>query len=71
LSRIYLSDVIRDEFEKNETQSLKDLFEVVQAHENYSHLSPKNIKHKIRSTIYSMQQSNEIQKVGTALYKKV
>lgn len=64
-----IADIIRSEFNKKNTLTLSELYEIVSKNPNLN-IDPSKIKHRIRSTIYSLQQSNEIARIERNTYKK-
>lgn len=71
MEHVSLVDIIRKAFDEKTTQTLKDLFILVQGNENYSQFKPTQIKRKIRKCIFNLQENKEVEKVGTSIYKKV
>ena len=61
--------LIRNEFNKGKELSLDQLYSILSKNPDMK-LTPSILKHRIRSSIYSLQQNNEITRVGEARYKK-
>ena len=63
------SQRVRSEFEKGEELTLDELYEILSKNPLLK-VDPSKLKHRIRSTIYSLQKANEIVRLRDATYKK-
>jgi len=66
--KLGLSKMIFDEFEKNGTRTLEDLFSVVSQSSQIN--DDAKLKHNIRASIYNLKQRGKIKRVGDSTYKK-
>jgi len=65
-----LNIVILDAFEEKNELSLKELYEIITEHPEFTwELSV--MKHRVRSALYNMQQFNKIVRSGNSIYKKL
>ena len=62
--------LIRNEFNKGKELSLDQIYATLSKNPDLK-LSTSILKHRIRSSIYSLQQSNEVTRIGDSLYKKI
>ena len=65
-----ITDIIRNEFDKNDEVTLDELYNVLAKNPIVKHLESSKIKHRVRSTIYSLKKGNSIVQIGKATYKK-
>lgn len=65
-----ITDIIRNEFNKNDEITLEELYDILAKNPIVKHLDSRKIKHRVRSTIYSLKKGNSIIQVGKATYKK-
>lgn len=65
-----IADIIRAEFNKGNELTLGDLHKVLLKHPEIT-IEHSKLGHRIRSTIYSLNKSNEIVRIGKSTYKKV
>lgn len=68
--RVNLAEVVRAEFENKKQLTLEDLYKLLSQNSDIN-IEPSKLKHRIRSTIYSLQQSKKIKRVGGAIYEKI
>lgn len=63
------SDIVRKVFENGEPIALTKIYEIISKNPDVK-VEPANLKHRVRSAIYSLQQSKEVVRVGGTMYKK-
>jgi len=61
--------LVRSEFNKGNELTLDQLYATFLKNPDLK-LSTPILKHRIRSSIYSLQKSNEVTRIGDACYKK-
>jgi len=61
--------LLRNEFDKGNAITLDYLYGLLAKNPDLK-LNSSTLKHRIRSTIYALQKSNEIVRVAAATYKK-
>ena len=59
--------LVKEEFRKNNTRTLGDLYEALSENSEVS-LEGTTLKHRIRSAIYGLKQSNKVEHVSKAQY---
>ena len=59
--------IVKDEFRKNSTRTLKDLYDALDAHPNVN-LTGTTLKHRIRSALYGLKQAQKVDLVGKSTY---
>ena len=59
--------LVKDEFRQNKTRTLEDLYDTLSENPVVS-LEGTTLKHRIRSAIYGLKQSNKVEHVGKAQY---
>ena len=62
------AQIVKDEFSKNKTRTLKELYDALDAHPDVS-LSGTTLKHRIRSALYGLKQAQKVELVSKATYK--
>jgi len=65
-----ITDIIKKEFDEREKITLKELYELLSKNPNIG-VDHSKLKHRIRSTLYSLKHSNNIKRVGEATYEKI
>ena len=63
------ADIVRKVFENGEPIALTEIYEIISKDPDVK-VEPVNLKHRVRSAIYSLQQSKEVVRVGGTMYKK-
>ena len=58
---------VKDEFMKNKTRTLEELYDTLSENPEVS-LEGTVLKHRIRSAIYGLKQSNKVKHVSKAQY---
>ena len=58
---------VKDEFMKNKTQTLEELYDTLSKNPEVS-LEGTVLKHRIRSAIYGLKQANNVELVSKATY---
>ena len=61
------SHIVQDEFSKNNTRTLKELYDALDAHPDVI-LSGTTLKHRIRSALYGLKQAQKVELVSKATY---
>ena len=61
------AQIVKDEFHKNRTRTLKELYDALDAHPNVS-LTGTTLKHRIRSALYGLKQAGKIDLTSKATY---
>ena len=61
------AQIVKDEFRKNSTRTLKDLYDTLDAHPDVN-LTGTTLKHRIRSALYGLKQAQKVDLVGKATY---
>jgi len=61
------AQIVKDEFSKNNTRTLKELYDALDAHPDVS-LSGTTLKHRIRSALYGLKQAQKIELISKATY---
>ena len=64
------ADIVRKAFENGEPITLTELYDVILKNPD-AKVEPANLKHRVRSAIYSLQKSKEVVRVGGTTYKKI
>ena len=59
--------LVKDEFRKNKTRTLAELYDALSSNSEIS-LEGTTLKHRIRSAIYGLKQSNKVKHVSKAQY---
>ena len=59
--------LVKDEFEKNKTRTLAELYDALSSNSEVS-LEGTTLKHRIRSAIYGLKQTNKVELVSKATY---
>ena len=59
--------LVKEEFRQNKTRTLKELYDALSENSEVS-LEGTTLKHRIRSAIYGLKQSDKIKHVGKAKY---
>jgi len=61
------ANLVKDEFRENKTVTLGQLYDTLSANSDVS-LEGNILKHRIRSAIYGLKQSNKVKLVSKAKY---
>ena len=61
------AQIVKDEFSKNKTRTLKELYDALDAHPDVS-LSGTTLKHRIRSALYGLKQAGKVELTSKATY---
>ena len=59
--------LVKDEFAQNKTRTLAQLYDTLSSNPEIS-LEGTTLKHRIRSAIYGLKQSNKVKHVSKAQY---
>ena len=59
--------IVKDEFKKNKTRTLAELYDALSSNSEVS-LEGTTLKHRIRSAIYGLKQTNKVELVSKATY---
>ncbi len=59
--------LVKDEFKKNKTRTLAELYDALSSNSEVS-LEGTTLKHRIRSAIYGLKQTNKVKLVSKATY---
>ena len=59
--------LVKDEFRQNKTRTLEDLYDTLSENPDVT-LEGTTLKHRIRSAIYGLKQSNKVKLVSKAQY---
>ena len=59
--------LVKDEFKKNKTRTLVQLYDTLSSNSEVS-LEGTTLKHRIRSAIYGLKQTNKVELVSKATY---
>ena len=59
--------LVKDEFRKNITRTLAELYDALSSNSEVS-LEGTTLKHRIRSAIYGLKQTNKVELVSKATY---
>ena len=59
--------LVKDEFKKNKTRTLAELYDTLSSNSEVS-LEGTTLKHRIRSAIYGLKQTNKVELVSKATY---
>ena len=59
--------LVKEEFSKNKTRTLAQLYDTLSSNSEVS-LEGTTLKHRIRSAIYGLKQSNKVKHVAKAQY---
>jgi len=62
--------IVKDEFKKNKTRTLAELYDALSSNSEVS-LEGTTLKHRIRSAIYGLKQSNKVKHVAKAQYSVI
>ncbi len=62
--------IVRSEFDKGKELTLAYLYDIVSKNPQIQ-LDQNKLKHRIRSTVYGLQKTHEIVRIGNSTYKKV
>lgn len=63
-------DLIRDIFKEKDLVTLNELYEILSENPKFT-LSKNQIKHRIRSSVYSLNKNGEITRIENSTYKKL
>ena len=61
------AQIVKDEFRKNSTRTLKDLYDTLDAQPDVN-LTGTTLKHRIRSALYGLKQAQKVDLVEKATY---
>ena len=61
------AQIVKGEFSKNKTRTLKELYDALDTHPDVS-LTGTTLKHRIRSAIYGLKQAGKIDLTSKATY---
>ena len=59
--------LVKEEFKQNKTRTLEQLYDTLSANPEVS-LEGTTLKHRIRSAIYGLKQTNKVKLVSKATY---
>ena len=59
--------LVKDEFRKNKTRTLAQMYDALSSNSEVS-LEGTTLKHRIRSAIYGLKQTNKVELVSKATY---
>ena len=59
--------LVKDEFAQNKTRTLAQLYDALSSNSDVS-LEGTTLKHRIRSAIYGLKQTNKVELVSKATY---
>ena len=59
--------LVKDEFAQNKTRTLAELYDALSSNSEIS-LEGTTLKHRIRSAIYGLKQTNKVELVSKATY---
>ena len=59
--------LVKDEFTQNKTRTLAELYDALSSNSEVS-LEGTTLKHRIRSAIYGLKQTNKVELVSKATY---
>ena len=59
--------LVKDEFRKNKTRTLAQLYDALSSNSEVS-LEGITLKHRIRSAIYGLKQTNKVELISKATY---
>ena len=59
--------LVKDEFRKNKTRTLAQLYDALSSNSEVS-LEGTTLKHRIRSAIYGLKQTNKVELISKATY---
>ena len=59
--------LVKDEFSQNKTRTLEQLYDALSSNSEVS-LEGTTLKHRIRSAIYGLKQTNKVELVSKATY---
>ena len=59
--------IVKDEFKKNKTRTLAQLYDTLSSNSEVS-LEGTTLRHRIRSAIYGLKQTNKVELVSKATY---
>ena len=59
--------LVKDEFRKNKTRTLAQMYDALSSNSDVS-LEGTTLKHRIRSAIYGLKQTNKVELVSKATY---
>ena len=59
--------LVKDEFSQNKTRTLAQLYDALSSNSEVS-LEGTTLKHRIRSAIYGLKQTNKVELVSKATY---
>ena len=62
------AQIVKDEFRKNKTRTLKQLYDALDANPEIN-LDGSTLKHRIRSALYGLKQAKKIELVSKATYR--
>ena len=62
-----LAKLVKDEFTQNKTRTLAQLYDTLSTNSEVS-LEGTTLKHRIRSAIYGLKQTNKVELVSKATY---
>ena len=61
--------LVKEEFKQNKTRTLEQLYDTLSANSEVS-LEGTTLKHRIRSAIYGLKQTNKVKLVSKATYSE-
>jgi len=70
MKEISFSEKVLNFFEDGEEITLKELYHAVSEDDDID-LSGPTLKHRVRSALYGLQKSGDVERVSDAIYKKV
>lgn len=63
------AEIVRKVLENGNPITLTELYDIISKNPD-AKVDPDKLKHRVRSTIYSLQKSKEVVRVGGTTYKK-
>jgi len=64
-----LTEVIRRTFESKQRRTLKELYSLLQDYPGIE-VPQDKLKHRVRSSLYNLQKTKEIKRIGSSTYQK-
>jgi len=61
------AQIVKDEFTQHKTRTLQQLYNTLDSHPDVT-LKGSTLKHRIRSALYGLKQSNKLELISKATY---
>lgn len=64
-------ETVRSVIQDKDKFTLKDVYDILSDHPDVTYTNPRKFKHRIRSTVYSMNKAGEIRRTAASTYQNM